>query len=238
VFTGGQDVPQTVRSGSTAGQPVVEGKGGRRNVAVLEEDDDYEGEGGSDYQDEPKDHDNFSDDPEEDDDQDIEWNENTTNNIPHSVSGVTLRTSSSKLHPLSSNPQEETPTFIIPVLEPGEAASLDLSLHDSTSLRTGSEKTDTVLRMDNLTQLRLQKERNEAALAMSEAQSEHTPESSMSAEQRIKHLEEKVAKLNALRHVDAASISRSSRILSIFSLYNEHIYPSNRVSKEGRHRIR
>lgn len=229
MFTGGQDVPQTVGSGSTADQTVVEGRGGRRNLAVLEEDDDDEGEGGSDYQDGPKDNENFSDDAEEEDDQDVEWNENTANNIPH----TTLRTSSSKLHPLPSGPQEETPTFIIPVLEPGEAANLD---HDPTSLRIESEKTDTVPRADDLTQPQLENERVSAMLGI---QSEHTPESSMSTEQRIKQLEEKVAKLNALRLVDATSISRSSRILSKKKkFYILNIYISNRVSKEGRHRIR
>ena len=223
MFTGGQDVPQTVGSGSTAGQTVVEGKGGRRNVAP-EEDDDYEGEGGSDYHDGPKDHESFSDledliEPEDDleDVLDMEWNENSTNNIPHSVSSVTPRTSSSKLHPLPSNPQEE---FIVPALERGQTASLDLGRHDPTSLRTESERTHTAPRVDDLTQFQLENERNGTTSTLSRAQSEYTPESSMSAEQRIKQLEEKVAKLNALRLADAASMSRSSRIQSIlFFIY-------------------
>ena len=223
LFTGGQDAPQAVGSGSTADQTVVEGRGGRRNVAAPEEDDDYEGEGGSDFQDGPKDNENFSDGPDEEDDQDIEWNEKTANNISHSISNLTLRTSSSKPHPLPSDTQEETPTFIIPVLEPEEAASLDIGLHDPTSLQTEPEKTDTVPRVDDLTQLQLENEGNEIASAVSGAQTEDTPESSMSAEQRIKQLEEKVAKLNALRQVDAASITRSSRILSNKKLYTEYI---------------
>ena len=219
---GGQDAPQTVGSGGTAYQIVVEGKGGRRNAVAPEEDDDYEGEGGSDYQDgvqqAPKDVENFSD---EEDDQDIEWNVTTANNILHSISN--LRTSSSKPHLFPSDPQEETPTFTIPVLEPEEPASLDLGQHDPTSLHTESEKTDTAPRVDDLTQLQLENKHNETVAAVPGAQSEHDPESSMSAEQRIKQLEEKVAKLNALRLVDAASISRLSRIFSKFPLYTEYI---------------
>ena len=216
-FTGGQDAPQTIGSCSTADLTVVEGKGGRRNVvAAPEEDDNYEGEGGSDYLDGPKDIESYTDDGEDEDDQDIEWNENNVNKIMHSISNVKLRTSTSNLNPLPSDPQDETPTFIIPALDPEEAASLNLGLHDPTPLRTESEKTDTVPRVDDLTQLQLENERNDTVAAVPEAQSEHTPESSMSAEQRIKQLEEKVAKLNALRLVDAASISRSSHILSIF----------------------
>ena len=224
MFTGGQDVPQTVRSGSRSGQTVSEGKGGRRNVAP-EEDDDYEGEGGSDYQDGPRDHEDFGDliDPEDDleDDLDREWK-----TVDPSISWVPVRPSLfSKRHPSPSNPQEETPTFIIPALEPGETASSDLGLQDPTSLRTEPERTDTVPRVDDLTQLQLENEPNGSASTVSGAQSEHTPELSMSPEQRVKQLEEKVAKLNALRLADAASISRSSHILSqIVSLYTEYIY--------------
>ena len=206
-------------------------------TAPAPEEDDYAGEGGSDSQDgvqqPPKDLENLSDDPEEEDDQDTEWNENpAAKNIPHSISNATSSSSSSSkfppplptpssssssslslstLPPLPSDPQEETPTFIIPVLEPEEAASLDRDLHDLTPLRTESEKTDAVPRVDDLTpQLQLENERYGIAAAIPGAQSEHTPESSMSAEQSIKQLEEKVAKLNAMRLVDVASISRSS----------------------------
>lgn len=200
-----------------------EGKEKRRNVAAPEEDDGYEGEGGSDYQDvfqkASKDIENYSgsDDSRDDDDQDIEWNENTANNIPHSISNATLPTSSSKFPPFPSDPQEETRTFIRPVLrlEPEEAASLDPSVHDPTSRQTESEKT--VPRANDLTQLQLENERNETAAVVPGAQSEHILESSMSSQQRIIQLEEKVANLNALRLVDAASISRSSRILSKIS---------------------
>ena len=211
----------------------MEGKAGRRNVAAPEEEDDYEGEGGSDYQDgvqhAPKDLENFSDDPEEEDDQDIEW---TANNVPHSISNATLPTSSTRPHPPPpSDPQQETPTFIIPVLEPEEAASLDLGHHDPTALPTESEKTDIVplARVDDSTQPQLENERDKTATAVPRAQIEHTiAESSMSAEQRIKQLEEKVEKLNALRLVDAASISRSSCIFSkvFFFILNIYIYIS------------
>ena len=182
--------------------------------------------------------DDSSDDSEYDDDRGIE---NTANNIPHSISNATLRTASSIPHPLlplplpykprpfpplPSDPQEKTPTFSIPVLEPEEAASSDLGLHDPTSLRTEeSERTDTVPQVDDLTQqLQSEDERNETDAAVPEAQSEHTPESSMSPEQRIKQLEEKVEELNALRLDDAASISRSSRIFSKIFLYSLNIY--------------
>jgi hypothetical protein len=151
--------------------------------------------------------DDVEDDLEDDDDdaEDIDW-ENTANDIPHKNSKATLRTSSKPQPPSPSDrQQEETPTFITPVLERGETASLDPGLHEPLSLRTESEKTDTVPRVDDLTQVQLEKERNETASAVSD-----TPESSMNAEQRIKQLEEKVAELNALRLVDAASISRSS----------------------------
>ena len=211
-------------------------------MAAPEEDDDYEGEGGSDFQDgvqhAPSSFEEivnlkFNYDSEEDDEQDIEWNENTANSIPHSISNATLPISSSQPPSLPSDPQEETPTFITPVLEPEEVTRLD-----SSSLVTEPEKTDAVPRMDDLAQLQQLEndERNETTAAIPEAQSEHTPESSMSAEQRVIQLEEKVAKLNALRLVDAASISRSSRILSKLSLL--YIYKSDRVRKEGRHRIR
>ena len=211
-------------------------------MAAPEEDDDYEGEGGSDFQDgvqhAPSSFEEivnlkFNYDSEEDDEQDIEWNENTANNISHSISNATLPISSSQPPSLPSDPQEETPTFIAPVLESEEVTRLD-----STSLVTEPEKTDAVPRMDDLAQLQQLEndERNdETATTIPEAQSEHTPESSMSAEQRVIQLEEKVAKLNALRLVDAASISRSSRILSKLSLL--YIYKSDRVRKEGRHRI-
>ena len=217
----------------------MEGKAVR---ALPEEEDDDEGEGGSDYQDgvqqARKDLENFSDDPEEEDDQDIEW---TANNISHPISKATLPTSSSSKphhHPPASNPQEETPTFIIPVSEPEETASLDLlghHHHGSTALLTESEKTDTVPRVDDdPTQLQIENERNvTAATAVPGTQIEHAAaaaESSTSAEQRIKQLEEKVEKLNALRLVDAASISCSfSYPLSKFSffiliMYTSHTY--------------
>jgi hypothetical protein len=197
----------------------VEGKGGRRKVEEADDDDD-----GVQQHQAPKDLENFSDElsEEEDDDQDdtIEWNENTANNVPaHAISNATLRTSSSKPHPYPSEPQEETPAFIIPSLEPEEAA-IDLGPHDPTSLWAESEKTDTVPRVYDLTHLQLENEHNGTAAAVPGTQSEHTtPESSMSAEQRIKQLEEKVAKLNDLRLVDAASISRSS--FSLSSLFSK-----------------
>ena len=147
----------------------------------------------------------------------------TANNIPNSISNATLQSSSSKPHPLPSNSQEEIPTSIIPVLE---AASSDvlLGLHtDPTSLRTEPEKTDTVRpQVDDLTQLQPEDERNETDATVPGVQNEHTtttPEPSMSPEQRIKQLEEKVEELNALRLDDAASISRSSRILLIYCFY-------------------
>jgi hypothetical protein len=198
-----------------ADQTVVEGKRGRRNMAAPEEDDGYEGEGGSDYLAQVEYAANslgdldFNDELEEDDDQDIEWNENTANNIPHSISNATLPISSSQPPSLPSDPQEETLTFIIPVVEPEETTSFD-----PTSLQTEPEKTNAVPRV---TRLQLENdERSGTAAAVPEAESEHIPESSMSAEQRIIQLEEKVAKLDALRLVDAASISRSSRILPIY----------------------
>ena len=173
-------------------------------------EDRYEGNGGSYYQhgaqNPPEDLEDFNDDPEEDpdedDDQDIEWNENTVNNTttPHSISNAT------KPHVFPLDAQEEIPAFIIPVLDPVGPAN-DLGLHDSTSLRTDSEKTDTVHRADDL--IRPVQQEDETGVRAPGAQSEDTPESNVSAELRIKQLEEKVAKLNALRLVDAASISRS-----------------------------
>jgi hypothetical protein len=178
--------------------------------------------------------DDVEDDLEDDDDdaEDIDW-ENTANDITHKNSKATLRTSSSKPQPPSPSDrqQEETPTFITPVIERGEAASLDPGLQEPSSLWTESEKTDTVPRVDDLTQVQLEKERNETASAVSD-----TPESSMSAEQRIKQLEEKVAELNALRLVDAASISRSSPYP--LSLKKKQNLIFNRVNEEGRHSIR
>jgi hypothetical protein len=177
-------------------------------VAAPDEDGGCQVDGGSDYQDGaqqgPDDLENFSDDPEEDDDQDIEWNENSSiNYTPHSISNVTIQTSPSKPHTFTL---DEIPAFTIPVLESEEAASLDLGLHDSTSLPTDSEKTDTVPRLVvDLTQ----HDEDGIVAGVPDTQSEDAPESSMSAEQRIKQLEDKVAKLDALRLFDAASISRS-----------------------------
>lgn len=217
---------------SAADPAVAEGKGVKRDVAAPEEDG-CEGDGGSDYQDggqqAPEDLENFSDDREEDDDQDMEWTENTINNTPHSVSNTTLRTSLlSKPHAFPLDPPGEIP-FSIPVLESEQAASLDPGLHDSTSLRTDSDKTDTVPRVVDLTQL---VDGTAPALPRS-------PESSMTAEQRIKQLEEKVARLTASRLVDADSISRPFHIpLKKSLIYMLNIYLSNRVSEESRHRIR
>ena len=242
----GQDAPQTVGSGpsgsstSRAHQMVVEGKRRRRNVAALEDDDDdYDGEGGSDYQDLPRQvrkdlEENFSsDDPEDDEDDDdqqdiMERNENTAaaaataaNNIPQSISNLNaIASTSSKPHPHPSDPtREETPSFVVPVLETEETAGLDSAQHDdstSTSLRAEDENTN------DSTRLQLENEGNETDVAVPGAQSEPTPE--LSSEQRIKQLEEKVEKLNALRLVDAASISRSSLILSSQENFSLYIY--------------
>ena len=177
-------------------------------MAAPDEDGGCEGDGGSDYQDgaqqAPDDLENFSDDPEEDDDQDTEWNENTPiSYAPHSISNATPQTSPSKPDTLTL---DEIPAFNVPVLESEEAASLGSGLHDSTSLPTDSEKTDTMPRLVvDLTQ----RDEDGIVTGVPDTQSEDAPESSMSAEQRIKQLEDKVAKLNALRVFDAASISRS-----------------------------
>ena len=207
MFTGGQDVPQTVGSSSTVDrQSVVEGKARRRNVAAApEENDNYEGEGGSDYQDGPKDFESYTDD--EDDDEETEMDKRMLwiKNRPKVWEPM-------KPRPLPSDPPEETPTFVIPVLEPEEASSTDLGVHDPTSLQRESEKSDTTVpRVDDLTQLQHEKDLNEtASAALSGVQFVHTPAPGMLAAQRIKLLEENVARLNALRVVDAASISRSS----------------------------
>lgn len=190
-------------------------------------EDDYEG---SDDQDgahqAPEDLENFSDDAEEDDDQDIEWNENTANNTPHSISN--------KPHTFPPDSQGEISAFTIPVLESSKAATLDLGSHESTSLQTDSEKTDTGPRVDDLTQI-IEREDGTTEAAVLRAQSEHASELSMSAEQRIKQLEEKVAKLNALRLADSATISRSYPLKNPLYIYTEYL--SIRVNKEGRYRI-
>lgn len=154
--------------------------------------------------------DGSSDEPdvEEYDDQDIEWNESTTNNISQSISNTTSRTSPSKPRAFPSDPQEETSAsgsqITLPVVESERAASLD---RDSVSLQIDSEKPLSTSQTS-------EGQHDSVVAAVSGAQNEHAPESSMSAEQRIKQLEEKVAKLNALRLVDASSISRSSTYLS------------------------
>lgn len=170
------------------------------------EGEDYEGDDASDYQDGaqqvPEDVENFSDEPEdaeEYEDPDPDWNESSTNNFPHSILNATSRISSTNTRAFPSDPQEEIPI----VLEREEPDGLD---PDSISLRTDSEKAVTMQRVGD--SIRREHEHNRAAVAVSGAQREHASESSMSAEQRIKRLEEKVAELNALRRLDSSSISR------------------------------
>lgn len=223
MFAGGQDAPQTVGSGNAADQTVAGGRGGRGNVAAPPGEDDYEG---SDDQDgahqAPEDLENFSDDAEEDDDQDIEWNENTAKNTPHSISN--------KPHAFPPDSQKEISAFTMPVLESSKATTLDLGSHESTSLQTDSEKTDTGPQVDDLTQI-IGREDGTAEAAAPRAESEHAPESSMSPEQRIKQLEERVAKLNALRLVDSATISRSYPLKNPFYICTEYLSLSGLTKK-------
>ena len=191
-------------------------------MAAAPERYDYEGDGGSDFHDGTQqvqdDLENFSDEPEEAeeyDDQQPDWYESTNTSRHPNLSTTTLRTSSLNPPAFPSDPPEEFPTSppktTIRVLEPKDPASLDLGLHDSISLRIDSEKTVTVQRVDDLTQLtQREDEHNSIPAVVPDYPSEHAPASSMSAEQRIKQLEVKVAKLNLLRSADAASISRSS----------------------------
>ena len=184
--------------------------------------DDYDGDGGSDCQDgvqqAHEDLDNFSNEPEEveeHDDQDLDWNEEgTANDISHLISNA-MQTSSSNPHASPSDPHDAIsashPQVIIlepEELDPGPAA-----------LRTDPEKSVTVQRVDDLTQptIPCEDEHNRTTTVVSETQNDHAPESSMSAEQRIKQLEEKVAELDALRHADAASIS--SYVVCFFQIF-------------------
>jgi len=170
-------------------------------------EDDNEGDGGSydpyGVQRAREEDDNYSEIPDEDG---LLSNESTPNYSPEPISNAINPHVSFPL-----DPQEEIPAFTIPVLDP-EGPANDLGLHDPTSLRTESEKTDTVPRVDDM--IRVVQQEDGTAVGGppgAQAQIEDIPESNVSAEQRIKQLEEKVAKLNALRLVDAASISRLTK---------------------------
>lgn len=208
-----QDDSQSLGSGSVADRTAAGSSKGRRNVATPE-GDYYEGDSESDDQNgahqAPDDHENFSDEPEEDDNQDPDLNESTANTIRHSISKATLRHSLSNTRAVPSISQRKIPPPSHTVLGLENPSSSQPGFQDSPLTGSGSGNGVTVQRVDDLTHvIQCDDELNRGPAGMAGTQSEQVPESSMSPEQRIKHLEDKVAKLNALRRIDATSISRS-----------------------------
>ena len=191
------------------------------------EGDYYEGDSESDddqngaHQAPPDDH---GDEPkvvQDDDDQDPDLNGSTANTIRHSISKTTLvrnSLSNTTRAAVPSISQRKIPQPLHTVLGlENPSSSLEPGFQDSPLTGLGSGNGVTVQRVDDLTHLiPCDDEHHRGPAGVAGAQSEHVPESSMSPEQRIKHLEDKVAKLNALRRIDATSISRSYLFFKIF----------------------